>query len=87
LSRHGVDRISLIYYPTSVFRRHYRERALFIAHLKKEGVALTGSGSCKQCCGNLSFPSLMCRRVSDPISPSLLLTPIRCDSTIIFCSA
>jgi len=40
LSRHGVDRISLIYYPTSVFRRHYRERALFIAHLKKEGVAL-----------------------------------------------
>jgi len=40
LSRRGVDRISLIYYPTAVFRKHYRERALFIAHLKKEGVAL-----------------------------------------------
>ncbi len=40
LSRNGVDRISLIYYPTSVFRKHYRERALFIAHLKKEGIAL-----------------------------------------------
>src|SRR5438445_11437045 len=30
LSRRGIDRISLIYYPTPVFRKHYRERALFI---------------------------------------------------------
>lgn len=34
------DRISLIYYPTPVFQKLYNERALFIAHLKKEGVAL-----------------------------------------------
>jgi predicted nucleotidyltransferase len=40
LSRGGTDRISLVYYPTPVFRKHYRERALFIAHLKREGVAL-----------------------------------------------
>jgi len=40
LSRRGVDRVSIIYYPTSVFRKHYRERALFIAHLKQEGIPL-----------------------------------------------
>jgi predicted nucleotidyltransferase len=34
------DRISLIYYPTSIFKELYRERALFIAHLKQEGVIL-----------------------------------------------
>lgn len=34
------DRISLIYYPTSGFQKLYREGALFIAHLKKEGVVL-----------------------------------------------
>jgi hypothetical protein len=40
LSRHGLDRVSLIYYPDRVFRKHYRDRALFIAHLKTEGVSL-----------------------------------------------
>jgi predicted nucleotidyltransferase len=40
LRRRGLDRISIIYYPTPVFRKHYRERALFIAHLKKEGIPL-----------------------------------------------
>ena len=34
------DRVSLLYFPTSEFQRLYRERALFIAHLKKEGVVL-----------------------------------------------
>ena len=34
------ERVSLIYYPTSLFRKLYDERALFIAHLKKEGIAL-----------------------------------------------
>lgn len=40
LSRRGGNRVSLVYYPTPVFRKHYRERALFIAHLKREGIAL-----------------------------------------------
>jgi predicted nucleotidyltransferase len=40
LSYRSLYRVSLIYYPTSVFRKHYLERALFIAHLKREGVAL-----------------------------------------------
>jgi len=34
------ERLSLIYYPTATFQKLYRERALFIAHLKKEGIAL-----------------------------------------------
>jgi predicted nucleotidyltransferase len=34
------DRVSLIYYPTSSFRKLYEEHALFIAHLQREGVAL-----------------------------------------------
>lgn len=35
-----TDRVSLIYYPTVLFRELCVERALFIAHLKKEGIAL-----------------------------------------------
>ena len=34
------EKVSLVYYPTSGFRKLYDERALFIAHLKKEGVVL-----------------------------------------------
>jgi predicted nucleotidyltransferase len=34
------ERVSLLYYPTSLFRKLYDQRALFIAHLKKEGIAL-----------------------------------------------
>jgi predicted nucleotidyltransferase len=40
LSRITARRISLIYYPTEFFVKQYRSRALFIAHLKKEGIAL-----------------------------------------------
>ncbi len=40
LSRITARRISLIYYPTDFFVKQYRSRALFIAHLKKEGTAL-----------------------------------------------
>ncbi len=40
LSRSRAGRVSLVYYPTKAFRKHYRERALFIAHLKREGVVL-----------------------------------------------
>jgi predicted nucleotidyltransferase len=40
LSRQDWDRVSLIYYPTAAFREHYQERALFIAHVRKEGVPL-----------------------------------------------
>lgn len=40
LSHRLFSRVSLIYYPTSIFRKHYLERALFIAHLKREGIAL-----------------------------------------------
>jgi hypothetical protein len=36
----GADRVSLIYYPTPAFQELYRERALFIAHLQKEGLIL-----------------------------------------------
>jgi predicted nucleotidyltransferase len=34
------DRVSLIYYPTTGFQELCHDRALFIAHLKKEGVVL-----------------------------------------------
>ena len=34
------DRVSLIYYPTPGFQQLYQEGALFIAHLKKEGMVL-----------------------------------------------
>jgi predicted nucleotidyltransferase len=34
------ERLSLIYYPTTTFEKFYQERALFIAHLKKEGIPL-----------------------------------------------
>jgi len=34
------ERISLIYFPTSVFQKLYDDRALFIAHLKMEGIIL-----------------------------------------------
>lgn len=34
------DHISLIYYPAPEFRKLYRQGALFIAHLKKEGIVL-----------------------------------------------
>ncbi len=34
------ERVSLLYYPTSLFRKLYDERALFIAHLRMEGLAL-----------------------------------------------
>jgi predicted nucleotidyltransferase len=34
------ERVSLIYYPAALFRKLYDDRALFIAHLKKEGIAL-----------------------------------------------
>jgi predicted nucleotidyltransferase len=34
------DRTSIIFYPTTAFRRHYEERALFIAHIRKEGKIL-----------------------------------------------
>lgn len=34
------DRTSIIFYPTSAFRRHYEERALFIAHIRKEAKIL-----------------------------------------------
>lgn len=34
------DRVSPIYFTTPQFRKLYRKRALFIAHLKKEGVVL-----------------------------------------------
>ena len=37
------ERVSLIFYPTSRFRKLYKEHALFIAHLQKEGVALYDS--------------------------------------------
>ncbi len=30
-------RLSILYYPTPAFRRHYRERALFIAHIRQQG--------------------------------------------------
>jgi predicted nucleotidyltransferase len=33
-------RVSLIYYPADAFAEQYRQRALFIAHLQKEGVIL-----------------------------------------------
>jgi predicted nucleotidyltransferase len=37
LSRRRAHRVSLIYYPTSVFRELYKSRALFIAHVRQEG--------------------------------------------------
>ena len=30
------ERVSIIFYPTSVFRRHHEDRALFIAHIRHE---------------------------------------------------
>ena len=40
VSGRGSGRLSLIYYPTTTFRERYANRALFIAHVKKEGIAL-----------------------------------------------
>jgi predicted nucleotidyltransferase len=34
------EHVSLLYYPTSLFSRLYNNRALFIAHLRVEGIAL-----------------------------------------------
>jgi predicted nucleotidyltransferase len=34
------EHVSVIYYPTPLFRKLYDERALFIAHLRREGIAL-----------------------------------------------
>jgi len=80
----------VLYYPTAAFRGHYENRALFIAHVKKEGkILLDRRGFLREV---LAKPFTPVVNIEEGITGHLIrlrpyVDPTRFDNNFLFCLA